>query len=73
MLRSNIFKNILITNVTQNADDESLAASMTGQARGHCPYLKNVDFVGGFATAGSPKPQLSQEFYLRKVSYSSKC
>jgi hypothetical protein len=26
--------------VTQNADDESLAASQAGQPRGDCPYLK---------------------------------
>jgi ribosome modulation factor len=24
-----------------NVDDRSLAASVAGQARGHCPYLKN--------------------------------
>jgi hypothetical protein len=36
----------LIIDVTQNADDESLAASQAGQPRGDCPYLKNLDSVG---------------------------
>jgi hypothetical protein len=31
----------LITDVTQNADDESSAASQAGQPQGDCPYLKN--------------------------------
>jgi hypothetical protein len=36
----------LIIDVTQNADDESLATSQAGQPRGDCPYLKNLDSVG---------------------------
>jgi hypothetical protein len=31
--------------VTWNADDESLAANKTGQPRGDCPYLNNLDSV----------------------------
>jgi hypothetical protein len=58
----------LLTDVTQNADDESLATSKAGQPRGDCPYLKNLDSVGAIPRA-SPKPMLSQGFYLRKVSY----
>jgi hypothetical protein len=45
-----------VTDVTRNADDEFLAASVAGQPRGDCPYLKNLDFVGaapcGAAIAG---------------------
>jgi hypothetical protein len=37
-----------------NADDESLAASVTGQPRGDCPYLKNLDLVGA-APQGKPQ------------------
>jgi hypothetical protein len=38
-----------------------------GQPRGDCPYLKNLDSVGAGRTGRSPKSQLPQEFYLRKV------
>jgi hypothetical protein len=44
-LRLAFKKPILITDVTWNTDDESLAASVAGQPRGDCPYLKNLDFV----------------------------
>jgi hypothetical protein len=54
---------------TQNEDDESLAARQAGQPRGDCPYLKNLDSVGAGRTGRSPKPRLSQEFYLRSVSW----
>jgi hypothetical protein len=35
-----------LTVVTWNSDDEPLAASVTGQPRGDCPYLNNSCFVG---------------------------
>jgi hypothetical protein len=35
-----------MTDVTWNADDESPAASVAGQPRGDCPYLKNLNLVG---------------------------
>jgi hypothetical protein len=38
--------NHLLADVTQNADDEFLAASKAGQPRGDCRYLKNLDSVG---------------------------
>ncbi|MFN6386032.1 MAG: leucine-rich repeat domain-containing protein, partial [Pseudanabaena sp.] len=37
---------LIITDVTWNADDEFPTASVTGQARGHCPYLYNLELVG---------------------------
>ncbi|MCE2885979.1 MAG: hypothetical protein ACK5AW_18785 [Pseudanabaena sp.] len=48
----------LLIAVTQDADDESLAASEAGQPRGDCPYLNNLCSVGAIPRA-SPKPQLS--------------
>jgi hypothetical protein len=52
----------LFTDVTWDADDKSLVASVAGQPRGDCPYLKNLDLVGAvppcqpqtYAMAGNP-------------------
>jgi hypothetical protein len=46
--------------------DESLAASVAGQARGHCPYLRILDSVGL-----RHRLPLSHEFRPRNISYSS--
>jgi hypothetical protein len=59
---------LITTDVTQNADDESPAASQAGQPRGDGDYLKNSDSVRATRTGRSPKPRLPQEFYLRRVS-----
>jgi hypothetical protein len=34
-----------MTDVTQNADDEFLAASQAGQPRGDCPYLQKIQIL----------------------------
>jgi hypothetical protein len=65
--QSEVFCLFNLIDVTQNADNESLAASQAGQPRGDCPYLNNLCSVGDGRTGRSPKLQLSQEFYLRKV------
>jgi hypothetical protein len=50
-MRSNPSESILVilTDVTWNSDDESFAASTTGQPRGDCPYTNNLDFCRGCA------------------------
>jgi hypothetical protein len=55
----------------KNADTESPAKSEAGQPRGDGDYLKKSCSVGAGRTGRSLKIQISQEFYLHKVSYLS--
>jgi hypothetical protein len=53
---------LLITDVTWNSDEESLARQ-AGEPWGDCPYLSNLDFV-----RASPRLSPLQEFLACKTS-----
>jgi len=52
-----LMPNYLVSDVRWNLDGGFLAASVTGQARGHCPYLYNFRSCRGCA----PVPALNLE------------
>jgi hypothetical protein len=46
---------LITTDVTQNADDESPAASQAGQPRGDGDYMKKFRFCTGYAHRAQPQ------------------